>query len=291
MSQRPNFFIVGAPKCGTTALYCYLCEHPQVFMPYIKEPNFFCYDFPSIREMQAMEDYLALFSEASNEHTVLGEASVWYMYSSEAIKQLKEHAPDAKIIALVRNPVELVQSMHTQHLYSGWDTETDFVTAWRNQFTTDNPLVRYGEIAKLGLQTERLLEHFPESQVKILVYEDFFKNIQQEYSKILEFLGLPDDQRTEFPRVNASKTVRSKGLENFIRHSPKFVESMATGIKKVLGIERLNIMKRIGEFNQKRIEKKPVSEAVLQELKEYFVEDVNKLSALLKQDLTTRYLG
>ena len=86
---RPNFFIIGAPKCGTTALYEYLRTHPRVFMPQIKEPHYFAADFPTYRTIHTEPEYLRLFSPARPEQTAVGEASVFYLFSQVAVRNLE----------------------------------------------------------------------------------------------------------------------------------------------------------------------------------------------------------
>ena len=105
-SRRPNFFIVGAPKCGTTAMTTYLRDHPQIFMPLQKEPHYFAEDYPIFREVWTEKQYLHLFRSADSSHLAVGEASVWYLYSDHALPRIKAFAPDARIIVQVRNPVD-----------------------------------------------------------------------------------------------------------------------------------------------------------------------------------------
>src|SRR4051812_29453240 len=105
-SRMPDFFIVGAPKCGTTALYEYLASHPYVFMPKTKDPHFFCEDMVGSRHAADLKDYLALFSDAGPDQ-IVGEASVWYLFSEVAISKIFALRPDAKFIVMLRDPVEV----------------------------------------------------------------------------------------------------------------------------------------------------------------------------------------
>src|SRR6266498_2750548 len=101
LAAKPNFFIVGAPKCGTTALYEYLRRHPHIFMPKLKEPHFFALDLghPMVK---TEVHYASLFADSTKEHMRVGEASVYYLYSAVALPAIHAFNPDAKIIAMVR---------------------------------------------------------------------------------------------------------------------------------------------------------------------------------------------
>src|SRR6266446_2704827 len=108
---KPNFFIVGAPRCGTTALYSYLRQHPDVFLPEYKEPHYFNTDMNSGGAIRKEKDYLAQFSGAQNQPRI-GEASVYYLSSVAAPEQIKSFCPTAKIIIMLRNPVDTVDALH-----------------------------------------------------------------------------------------------------------------------------------------------------------------------------------
>ena len=138
--NKPNFFIVGAAKAGTTSMHEYLCAHPDIFMPSgadlrltrnaLKEPYFFGSDLDiaeywSIRDR---EQYLSLFVDAGNAKRI-GEASVWYLPSTEAASEIKQFNPNAKIIIMLRNPVDMVYSLHGQFLRSGNEDIVDFEEA------------------------------------------------------------------------------------------------------------------------------------------------------------------
>lgn len=112
--RRPNTFIVGAPKCGTTALSTYLSEHREVFLSDPKEPNYFCSDLPERQVVSQMEDYLTLFEGALDGHSVVMEASTWYLVSRVAVANIMEFEPRARLIVMVRNPIDLVHSLHWQ---------------------------------------------------------------------------------------------------------------------------------------------------------------------------------
>ena len=116
MTNKPDFFIVGAPKCGTTALYTYLKQHPEIFMSPQKEPQFFANDvLGDRRHTCTWAEYLSCFAAARGAKRI-GEASVAYLGSPCAPKQIKMFNPAAKIIIMLRNPVDMMHSLHNQRL-------------------------------------------------------------------------------------------------------------------------------------------------------------------------------
>ena len=119
--RKPNLFIVGAPKSGTTALYEYLKVHPEIFMSAYKEPHYFGSDLrgPRMEQFRGNDrKYLSLFAAATNEKWV-GEASIWYLYSQRAAQEIKAYDPNAAIIIMLRNPLEMGYSMFYQSSYTG----------------------------------------------------------------------------------------------------------------------------------------------------------------------------
>src|SRR6056297_3072691 len=131
--KKPNFFIIGAPKCGTTSMARYLGEHPDIFFSDPKEPNFFNTDFSDeYRKVTNIKDYLKLFRGA-DKYKRVGEGSVMYLFSKEAISNILEFNPKAKFIVMTRNEVEMFRSLHLQLLSSLEENEKDPEKAWRLQ--------------------------------------------------------------------------------------------------------------------------------------------------------------
>src|ERR1043166_4244119 len=127
--RRPDFFIVGAPKSGTTAMHTYLAQHPEVFLAR-KEVHFFGSDLDLQNDIRDLSTYLELFAAATNELRV-GESSVWYLYSRDAAKEIKQFSAASRIIIQLRNPVDMIYSLHSQLLYSGAEDIADFESALR----------------------------------------------------------------------------------------------------------------------------------------------------------------
>lgn len=298
MAVKPNFFIVGAPKCGTTALYRYLRLHPNIYMPTKKEPHFFAKDLGSYPAIKTIDQYTALFAGAKEWHHQVGEASVYYLRSAVAIANIREFNPEARIIAMFRNPVEMVHSFHSQLLYWSEETVTDFETAWRLQEERSRGLnvpsgsrgaflLQYAEMARLGSQLERLLSVFQADQVKPILYDDFSASPRQVYDDVISFLGLPHDERTEFPRINENKYTRVEWLWNFLRKPPPVLRQAVRGVKARVGRKRMDSIRR-GVIERLTVNerRKPLSPAFRAELVEEFRDEVALLGRLLGRDLT-----
>lgn len=298
MAAKPNFFIVGAPKCGTTALYEYLRPHPHVFMPKIKEPHYFAKDLGTYPRVKTLEEYRGIFARSTEQHLSVGEASVYYLRSSVAIPAIRAFNPEARIIAMFRNPVDMVYSLHSQLLYVSEETVSDFETAWRLQERRgrgiDLPpairsplLVQYREVGRFGTQTERLLSEFPRAQVKLILFDDFAASPQRVYDEVIEFLGIPHDGRTEFPRINENKRSRMAWLGSFYRKPPPVLRSAFRSLKEAMGAESLSAVKRkIVALNTAKERRRPMTPELRAELVETFREEVALLSRLLNRDLS-----
>jgi hypothetical protein len=298
VAARPNFFIAGAPKCGTTALYRYLQPHPSVFMPEIKEPHYFAKDLGTYPRIKTEQDYLALFAGAGPEHLRLGEASVYYLRSAVALPAIRQFNPKARIIAMFRNPVDMVYSLHSQLLYVAEENVADFETAWRLQERRsrglDLPpgirsplLVQYAEVGRFGTQTERLLSCFPAEQVKIILYDDFAATPQRVYDEVIAFLGLPHDHRTEFPKINENKAARLGWLRRLSRKPPPVLRDVVRSLKRAVGGERISTAKKkLVALNTVRGRRPPLSPELRAELVATFRDEVALLSRLLGRDLS-----
>jgi len=298
VARRPNFFILGAPKCGTTALSEYLRRHPRVFVSTPKEPHYFCEDFdyyyaPGER---TEEHYLRLFADADESHLAVGEASVWYLYSRTAARNIMEFDPAARIVVMVRNPVELVPSLHSQLTYMLDETEPDPAVAWELQearsrgeglpSTVRVPgFLQYGEAARLGAQVRRVMEVVPREQLKVLVFDDLRADTGAVYRDTLEFLGVPDDGRSEFPRVNENKVHRTAAVARFTQRPPTALVAVARGVKRVTGVERLGVLDRVRRRNREVTRREEISPEFAQVLREHFRDDVGELGELIGRDL------
>ncbi len=128
----PDFFIVGQPKSGTTALYDMLAAHPQIFVPELREPAFFADELPRQDHRttlpESTEEYRSLFADARPEQ-LIGERSAMYLWSASAARRIAAAQPAARIIAILREPASFLRSLHLQNLQSHYETEADLGAA------------------------------------------------------------------------------------------------------------------------------------------------------------------
>ena len=215
----PDFFIAGVPKAGTTALHAALARHPALYMSAVKEPKFFLSDGPppgqggpgdakTYREhVWRRTDYEALFAGAATGQ-LRGESTPFYLYDRAAQRRIRAQLPEAKLIVVLRDPVERAHSNWT-HLWSaGLDPVGDFVAAcgeeerrieagWA-EFWHYTALGRYGE------QLEHLYRLFPREQVLVFRYRALVESPAQTLDRICAFLGVPRGVLTEIPRENVT---------------------------------------------------------------------------------------
>lgn len=297
--KKPNFFLVGAPKCGTTALSEYLRAHPNCFVSWPKEPHYFAENLGSYRRIETYDDYVSLFSSASESHLAVGEASVWYLYSPIAIRNIYEFNSQAKIVVMLRNPVDVVQSLHSQLLNAFIEDKKDFETAWRLQALRkegkeipstclEESFLQYAQAGKFGDQIERLYGVFPREQVKVVLLEDFARSTREVYEETLTFLGVPLDGRTEFPRIMSRREIKVEWLGKIMIYKPfpfNWIERKTRDLLKVIGIREFGLWHKILDMNTKNVSPKPLRPDFRRELIEEFKEDIRKLSNILGRDL------
>ena len=288
--KKPNFYIVGAPKCGTTSLSIWLAAHPQIFISPLKEPHFFNTDHNYILT-PSLGAYERLFRDATDHHLAVGEASTWYLYSFEAVPNILRYCPEAQFIVCLRNPVDMVHSLHNQQVVNGNEDVQSFEQAWRLQDERQcgrcNPRwcreprhLIYGDACALGAQMERLLDHLERDRVLPLLLDDVKEKPAREYRKTLEFLGVRDDGRREFPVYNVAQELRSPRLQR--------AYLVGSALKLRLGIQRnLWVANLVSRINHRPRPRTAPPTALRAELQRFFTPDVERLGALLRRDLSS----
>ena len=211
---RPSFFLVGAPKCGTTALCKYLGQHPDICISTPKEVNYFDTDFKTKKSARSLSEYLEKFTDGDGK--LCGEGSTSYLYSKEAAQNIHQFNPDAKIIIMLRDPVTVMQSFHSQLLFNGSSENVeDFAQAIalepdRKQGRhipkrcTVPEMLLYREVVSFSEQVKRYLDIFGERQVKIILFNDFKQHTATIYREVLEFIGADSTFETDFVRINSN---------------------------------------------------------------------------------------
>jgi hypothetical protein len=301
--SRPNFFIVGQPKSGTTAFYEFLGAHPEIFVPERKEVHYFCTDFhrenaavhgtPLHFPIRTEADYLALF-HAWNGERVVGEASVHYLYSAEAAREIHRFAPDAKILVFLRNPADFLFSWHAHSLVSNGETIESFEEALaaeedRRQGRRLTSLVKvpsylhYSARVRYAEQIARFLELFPPERVKVVLYDDFVADIGAVYRDLLEFLEVDPEFVPDFKVVNARKRLRFKQAARFTK-LPAVKRTLDALVPKPLR-EKLGLPRLFAALFHARDRSAPLSPETRRALMERYRGEVQAVSVLLGRDL------
>lgn len=299
MKRKPNCFIVGAPRCGTTSMYGYLKEHPRIYFPEFKEPHYFAVDFYPFRDdfIKDRSDYERLFDKASAEHEVLGEASTRYLYSSVAARKIYDYNPDSSIIVMVRNPVDMAQSLHSRLLRTNDEDVMDFEQAWKLQASRMRgevipgtcrirDFVVYARVCRLGEQVERLLNVFPANQVKIVVMDDLSKDPSRVYEDVLAFLGVPSDGRKDFPRTNENREYKLEMFKYLFERPPRIVSNTTRRLKRLFGLQGVRLVsKKQRDYFMRRTRRKKLDPDLRREIAETFSDDIDKLAGILGRNL------
>jgi len=305
--RKPNLFVVGNPKSGTSALHYMLAQHPQIYMSPVKEPLFFSKDI--IEEIDAfykgkqfapyreLADYLSLFSAAKDEK-ILGESTTQYLYSKVAAQEIFNFNPQAKIIIVLREPVAFLHSLHSQLLVEPAETVEDFETALSLEpqrragknlppFTQWPGKFLYSERVKYYDQVVRYYNVFDKQQIKVIIYDDFKKDNAGVYKDILKFLNVDTNFVPNFAQANVSKRPRSIKLSFWITHyslTKKAIKLLSTRrfYQKIKDIVKDNIL-------MKKEPRRPLDPALRTKLMIKYKPEVVKISKFLGIDLVKQW--
>jgi hypothetical protein len=293
--RTPDFFIVGAAKCGTTSLYRYLGRHPEVFMPSTKWINYFNVDLASSANCACWDDYLTHFADAGDARRV-GEASESSLYSKRAAAGIRDACPGADIIIMLRNPVDVLHSLHSQLLFSGVEDIEDFAEALaaepdrkrgeRLPPVTHHPQewLLYREAAQFAEQVERYLDVFGRDRVQVILFDDFRNDTAGVYADTLRFLGVDPGFQPDFDVHNANAAVRNRRLDGFMRRPPESVRRLVRAVLPATGLRR-GIAGRLRRLNTTETPRPALDPALRAELQRELAPDIERLAELIGRDL------
>lgn len=300
--NKPDFFIIGAPRCGTTALSSYLAEHPRIGFSKPKETQFFCTDLPDIHFITAdPKEYLKLcFGHCAGcNYLAIGEGSIWNLYSKEAVANILRFNPEARFIVMVRNPIDLCIAVYEKLLESLQEDQPTFERAWRLEeerrhgqslppnFRKEIGILYYRDIARLGEQVDRAFSLIAPHRRLVIVFDDFIADTAAVYAQVLAFLGVPHDGRREFPQINEGQRIRNVELWALVWGTLLRAHPLLEPVKRRLGIPALNLYPRLSRlFLTKRGAKPALPEALRAEMRAYFDDDIKRLSAAISRDLS-----
>ncbi len=314
---KPNFFIVGFPKSGTTAMHNSLAQHPEIFMSPKKEPHFLCKDLQDesknwynslsgnykkigdiFFKIRTINQYLKLFSNVKTER-IIGESSTNYIYSKTSAKEIYQINKNAKILVIIREPTAFLYSIHSQLIKKGRENISNFEKALKAEekrkenkkiplFVRYPSILFYSEWIKYTEMIQRYLAIFPTSQIKIIIYEDYKKNNLKIHKEILSFLSINNNFVPNFNKLNKSKNVKNIWLRSLMI---KIKENLKPIIFKL--IKKETTLKKIEVFFNKtlmrasRIKDKTsvLDNATKEQLMRKNLGEVKKLSELLNINL------
>ena len=308
--------VVGAPRCGTTSLSNYLAEHPGVTFSSVKEPHFFSrYDLNGLSDAelrQALQnDYLPrYFGHYSADRPLMAEGSVSYLYAAEQMKPILRVWPEAKFIIALRDPMAMLPSLHQRLLYLGDEVVPDFASAWRllgerargrqiPRSCLDPRWLQYDEIGRLGKHVERFFSVVGRERCFVAVYDDLVKDPAGLYRRMLDFLDLPDDGRTDFAARRAGQGFKVGWLQRLLKRPPMAVRGFMAGEKYRLRLKPLDKPERpspllsavmggrkvLLDWNKAPAPKVTLDAALRRDIRETLAEDIAHLSRLLDRDL------
>lgn len=287
----PNFFIVGAPKCGTTAWATYLSDHPDIFVPKAKEPHFFNTDQPGFRWSQDRQAYFAHYRDHAGEKVAV-DASVQYLYSTEAARNIAAFDPQARILIMLRRPSAFIRSYHNQLLMNLDEDIEDLRRAWEasgQRSAADIPpgtreasMLDYKRVGRFSEQVTRYLAVFERAQIMVVFMEDWTQDPRALYLRLMDFLGIEDDGRTEFPQVHAAKHVSSPTLHRLTQRPPGLLKTTARLVRRLPGLGRAKPVRLLRKMNSRRGYGSEWTDTELaREIDAYFEQDRERLRNLL----------
>lgn len=297
--MKPNFFIIGGHRSGTTSMYHYLKQHPDIFMSEKKEPSYFS-DFRV--PLYNLKSYLALFDKVDKEK-IVGEASVSYILSEDSAIKIKEFAPNAKILIMLRNPIERVYSNYKLYYSSFMEDIDNFEGVLKAEkerkngkmypknmkgdvlFTGDAYIKNlfYMERAMCAKQINKYLELFGRKNVLIIFQEDLHINQENVYKEVLDFLGVDNTFIPDFTRQNENRIIPLKIYRNIIVKS-QFISGWKKNILgSIFPLHVRNNLRKLSVKKNKREEMKPETRKYLVEV---FSDEITELEKITGRDLS-----
>lgn len=292
----PDVFIVGAPKCGTSSLATYLDAHPDIYMSPIKEPHYFYPGSDRFRQVSTEGAYQQLFAGAAPDQLCC-EASTCYLYSDSALEAVLAANPKSKIIAMVRDPVEMVISFHRQQVFTFQENVADFSRALaladeRRQGraipkTCSAPeLLDYPMVGQLGTHLKRLARLVAPERLHIILFDDLCADPAATYRETLRFIGFKPLELRDFKVVNARKTHRWPWLSRLLIAPPFPINLAKEAVRTALGYRSKSLGHRIYGRLSRPPEQASVPLKVRAQLCEAFRPETRKLEGLLGRDLS-----
>ena len=304
--KKPNLFIVGHPRSGTSSLHQYLGQHPDIFMTSIKEPNYFALDFredsdnyhgkPLYFPYRTESQYLRLYKRWEHEK-IGGEATATNLCSKVSAREIHRFNPQAKIIMMLREPVSFLYSYHSATRFALGEHHENFETALAAEENRKQgrQLARrvitpawlfYSEFVKYADQISRFLEYFDMDRIKIIIFDDFIQNTREIYRNVLEFLDINPEFSPKFEIVNPNKQIKWPLVKKYTLDSPYFRKTLRWLVSDDRYAGLKNFYKtRLVKYNPRA----DLDENLKARLMQEFKIEIEKFSVLLDDDFVTRW--
>jgi hypothetical protein len=290
-AKRPNFLIVGAAKSGTTSLYAYLKQHPDIFMPEWKELSFFIGDrFTPLHKVKSPHYYDKVFAKAKNE-SAIGEASTSYLYDEAAAGNIKENLGNIKIIIALRDPVSMSYSLYNHQLRKEGETIESFEAALeKEEARRTNAEFRkkcygwhanyyYFHRALYYNQVKRYIDTFGKDNVQIILFDELVAETQSVVQKTYRFLGVYDGYVPEIKIHNPAGRILK--VPKFWTDTGLFLKTFQFVFSKNLIKKSPHLLRNIG-----RKPPQPINPITAKKLRKRFYEDICQLEQLIGKNLS-----
>jgi hypothetical protein len=292
--KLPDLFIVGAFKAGTTALYEYLRAHPQLFMSVPKEPMYFGADLTPRYRRMTEDEYLGLFRDAKPDQRA-GEASPWYLFSTTAATEINAFAPGGQAIIMLRNPVDVMYSQHSQLVFNqredladfgaALDAEPDRLAGHRLPAAAIRPeALYYRRSVRFAEQVRRYLAVLGRERIHFVVFDDLVADPRAAYRATLEFLGVDPTFEVDLSVYNPNRSARSSRFQRAIFAPPPALRGVFGQLRRMPLLHR--VRDRLVDANSRPAERQKMDAALRAALTAEFAPQVAELGELIGRDLS-----
>ncbi|MEQ9549037.1 MAG: sulfotransferase [Coleofasciculus sp. G3-WIS-01] len=287
----PTFLIIGVQKAGTTSIYNYLNQHPQIYMSPVKETNFLEKNWEEIEDQRkakidTFEKYCQLFTGVKDE-IAIGEASPNYLFHYESSSErIKRYVPNAKLIAVLRNPIDRAYSDYLMHIRDAIGKGKRTSLSEQIKYRADKSfLILKGFYYK---HLQHFYEEFDRDKIKVYLYDDLSKDPVEFMQNMYRFVGVDD---TFLPDVSKKAQVaqvpKNTAVNNILRQQNPLRTMVSSGLRFILPLEvRQNLRSRLIQMNSQDKKAAPLSPEDRQQLIELYREDILKLQDLIQRDLS-----
>jgi hypothetical protein len=268
----------------------WLAAHPDVFMPKVKVPCHFGSDLEMTpkRRFRDLDTYLSLFSGVTTQRRV-GESTPFYLYSERAAQEIWAFDPTARIIIMLRNPVDMMYSMHARNLMDGNERIRDFATALQAEATrrtSEHPPrgcyfrqgLYYRGLAHFPAQIRRYFDQFGRGQVHVVLFDELREDSLTVIRNVLSFLELDTEIAIPHHRANQGVVVKSLALAGFLREPPAFLQRLPAGVGHALAW-------RLNRWNRSALARPPLERNLRIRLLNEFAPEIDELAGILQRDL------